>query len=69
MIHSRRFHQRPPSYYGQSVLEYDDPISFHKFNQEDPAKIYADWFADSDRDLADFKEKGTFREDEDKQEL
>ena len=69
MIHNRGFHQYPPSRYGAAVLEYDRPVSFHKFNDEDPVKMYEKWFKEDDRSLAYFKENGVFREDTDKQEL
>ena len=55
ITHSDRFHQARPEDYHPSLLELQDPISFHKFWNTDPMKTYAEWFAENDKRLAELK--------------
>ena len=55
MVHSDRFHQARPEDYHRSVLEEHDPVSFHKFWNTDPRKMYETWFKEHDTDLVAYK--------------
>ena len=50
------FHQARPEDYAPDLLGYRDPISFHKFWNTDPMKIYDKWFRQADQKLKAFKE-------------
>ena len=50
------FHQARPEDYAPDLLDYRDPISFHKFWNTDPMKIYNKWFRQADQKLKAFKE-------------
>ena len=50
------FHQARPEDYAPDLLRYRDPISFHKFWNTDPMKIYDKWFRQADQKLKAFKE-------------
>ncbi|KAK7074304.1 Transferase activity protein, partial [Halocaridina rubra] len=43
IIHSRLFHQGRPADYPQKLLQYEQPVSFHKFWMVDPLDVYAKW--------------------------
>ena len=47
VVHSSKFHQARPEDYSLDYLK-EDPISFHKFWNTDPYKIYNDWFRQAD---------------------
>jgi hypothetical protein len=51
LIHSEGLHQARPDDYHPTLLEHQDPISFHKFWNTDPRKIYDRWFRLADEDL------------------
>jgi len=34
--------------YDRNILEENDPVSFHHFNDIDPRKVYQTWFQKSD---------------------
>jgi len=55
LTHSPRFHQARPEDYHPKVLQVQKPVSFHKFWNTDPRKIYRKWFYDSDTELAALK--------------
>jgi UDP-glucose:O-linked fucose beta-1,3-glucosyltransferase len=55
VTHSARFHQARPEDYHDKLLRLQDPVSFHKFWNTDPRKIYAKWFEPSDRRLTELK--------------
>ena len=48
LIHSPRFHQARPEDYAEDYLRTNEPISFHKFWNTDPHKVYDTWFRSSD---------------------
>ena len=48
LIHSPRFHQARPEDYAEDYLKTNEPISFHKFWNTDPHKVYDTWFKSSD---------------------
>jgi hypothetical protein len=50
------FHQARPEDYAPDLLGYRHPISFHKFWNTDPMKIYDHWFRQADHKLKAFKE-------------
>ena len=49
IVHSSRFHQARPDDYPESLLR--DPVSFHKFWNVDPRKVYDEWFRKFDEPL------------------
>ncbi len=55
LVHSSRFHQARPEDYPEDALKIQPPISFHKFWNTDPLKIYQTWFKDADAPLKNFK--------------
>ena len=55
MVHSERLHQARPEDYHHDLLDHQDPISFHKFWNTDPIKIYDHWFRSADDELRQFK--------------
>ena len=55
LTHSPRIHQARPEDYHPKTLTVQEPVSFHKFWNTDPRKIYKKWFHDSDADLAALK--------------
>ena len=55
VVHSDRFHQARPEDYAKELLQHRDPISFHKFWNNDPLKIYAKYFKDTDENLRIYK--------------
>ena len=55
IVHSPRFHQARPEDYPLELLKSQDPISFHKFWNTDPIKMYQDWFSQADLNLKNFK--------------
>ena len=57
LVHSPRFHQARPEDYAENYLSNQDPISFHKFWNTDPVKMYNEWFRQADRNLKIFKIK------------
>lgn len=34
--------------YNETLLARQDPISFHKFEEENPFQVYSKWFKDAD---------------------
>lgn len=50
-VHSPRFHQARPDDYSPEQLAHQDPISFHKFWENNPHEIYDHWFRPADRSL------------------
>jgi len=50
LVHSPRFHQARPEDYAEEFLKTNEPISFHKFWNTDPLKIYDTWFKSSDEE-------------------
>lgn len=55
MVHSNRFHQARPEDYHESLLKEHDPLSFHKFWNTDPRKMYDTWFKKHDQGLVAHK--------------
>ena len=55
VTHSDRFHQARPNDYTSDLLLHQDPISFHKFWNNDPIKIYNDYFRNADENLRIYK--------------
>ena len=57
IVHSPLFHQARPEDYAQDLLLHsrDHTVSFHKFWNTDPLKMYDDWFRKSDHNLRAFK--------------
>ena len=55
IVHSPRFHQARPEDYAKDLLIHQDPISFHKFWNTDPLKIYDKWFRKADQKLEQYK--------------
>ena len=55
VVHSDRFHQARPSDYTPELLRHRDPISFHKFWNNDPLSIYNKYFKESDENLRNYK--------------
>ena len=55
IVHSPRFHQARPEDYAPDYLRHSDPISFHKFWNTDPMKIYDNWFRQADKSFKEFK--------------
>lgn len=43
IVHSAAFHQAQPYDYDETYLNRIRPISFHKFHDLDPYKVYADY--------------------------
>ena len=64
LVHSPRFHQARPEDYHPKELESHDPLSFHKFWNTDPIKIYQKWFEKDDQKLKDVKAKKAQRHEE-----
>ena len=56
IVHSSMFHQARPEDYPPEYLRYLDPISFHKFWNTDPLKIYENWFRQADQNLKAYKQ-------------
>ena len=57
IVHSDRFHQARPDDYSPDLLKDHDPISFHKFWNHDPIKVYEKYFKASDTSLTAYKYK------------
>ena len=55
VVHSDRFHQARPDDYSPDLLKDRDPISFHKFWNNDPLKVYKKYFKESDETLKAYK--------------
>ncbi len=53
VVHSSRFHQARPEDYPEKILRH--PVSFHKFWNTDPIKMYDKWFRETDQHLANLK--------------
>ncbi|XP_040575632.1 beta-1,3-glucosyltransferase [Lepeophtheirus salmonis] len=51
VIHHPGFHQARPEDYDEKLLLHQEPVSFHKFINTDPVKIYNTWFASADEDI------------------
>lgn len=56
LVHSPRFHQARPDDYALNQLVHQDPISFHKFWENDPYKVYDAWFRQADKKLLPVKD-------------
>ena len=55
IVHSDRFHQARPDDYSPDLLRDRDPISFHKFWNNDPLNVYKKYFKESDETLKTYK--------------
>ena len=64
VVHSDRFHQARPQDYPPELLKYRDPISFHKFWNNDPIKVYKTYFKNADQKLKDYKYNKEIRHEE-----
>lgn len=51
LVHSPRFHQGRPEDYPEQLLAHQNPVSFHKFWNNDPRQVYDEWFRQSDEHL------------------
>nr|XP_027784757.1 beta-1,3-glucosyltransferase [Marmota flaviventris] len=63
MIHSPLFHQARPTDYSKDLLSHQVPISFHKYWNIDPVKVYFTWLAPSEEEKATQKTQNVFREE------
>ena len=55
LTHSPKLHQARPEDYHPKLLQVQEPVSFHKFWNTDPRRIYKKWFYQSDIELAALK--------------
>ena len=55
IVHSDRFHQARPDDYSPDLLKDRDPISFHKFWNNDPLNVYKKYFKQADETLKTYK--------------
>ena len=64
VVHSDRFHQARPEDYPPELLQHRDPISFHKFWNNDPISTYKKYFKKADEFLKDLKSNRQNRHEE-----
>jgi hypothetical protein len=49
-VHDERFHQFRPGDYDRSLLQRQDPVTFHRVSNP---RVYEEWFLDADTPLLD----------------
>ena len=48
LVHSELFHQARPDDYPDKLINRKEPVSFHKFWQNNPKEIYEKYFKEHD---------------------